>query len=89
MADEAGKADGIVMLRGKAVPVYSLALRLGFAKQEPQYLLVVNADNISIALEIDGIDRVIWIEKDTLEMLPAIARTSQSCLREFFIFEKS
>lgn len=78
--------SGIVMLRGKAVPVYNLASRFGFMEQENRYLLVVKMDDIKIALEVSTIDRVIWIEKEAVISLPAVVRATQMCFREALIY---
>lgn len=78
--------SGIVMLRGKPVPVYSLALLLGFAEQETRYLVVVKVDDIMIALEVSRIDRVIWIEEEAVIPLSDIVRDTQLCFREAIIY---
>lgn len=51
--------SGIVMLRGKGIPIYSLALRLGFVEQEYKYLVVVKMEDIEIALEVEMINKII------------------------------
>lgn len=79
--------SGIVMLRGKTVPVYNLALHFGYMKQETEYLLVVNVDDIKIAPEVEMVDRVIWIEKEAMISLPVIIRTKQPCFQEAFVYE--
>lgn len=79
--------SGIAMLRGKAVPVYNLALHFGYTKQATEYLLVVNVDDIKIALEAGMVDRVIWIEKEAVIWLPVIIRTKQPCFQEAFVYE--
>lgn len=45
--------SGIVMLRGSTVPVYSLASRLGIARQGTGYLVVVKVDDMNLALEVE------------------------------------
>lgn len=77
---------GIVMLRGKAVPVYSLASCFGSGEQENRYLLIVKIDDIKIALEVSMIDRVIWIEKEAVISLPAVVRATQMCFKEVLIY---
>lgn len=77
---------GIVMLRGKVMPVYSLASRFCFAEQETRYLLVVKVDDIKIALEVAMIDKVIWIEKEAIVSLPAIVRDTQPCFQEVIMY---
>lgn len=81
--------SGIVMLRGKAVPVYSLASCFGFAEQENKYLLVVKADDMKIALEVSEIDRVVWTEKEAVISLPGVVRATQMCFREALIYGKN
>lgn len=77
---------GIVMLRGRAVHVYSLASRWGIAKRGAGYLLVVKVDDINLALEVDLISRVIRIKKEAVFTLPAMIRATQTYFREMFVY---
>ncbi len=86
MPNELKSVRGIVMLRGKAVPVYSLASRFGFVEQENRYLLVVKVDDIKIALEVSEIDKVVWTKKEAVVSLPIAVRATQMCFREALIY---
>lgn len=77
---------GIVMLRGKAVPVYSLASRFGFVEQENRYLLVVKVDDIKIALEVSEIDRVVCTKEESVISLPVVVKATQMCFREALLY---
>lgn len=80
--------SGIAMLRDKLVPVYSLASLFGFVEQESRYLLVIKVDDIRIALEVTKVNRVIYIERESVALLPSIIRATQMCFREAVIYEK-
>lgn len=86
MPNELKSVRGIVMLRGKAVPVYSLASRFGFVEKENRYLLVVKVDDIKIALEVSEIDKVVWTKKEAVVSLPIAVRATQMCFREALIY---
>lgn len=88
MPDALGAVSGIVVLRGKAVPVYSLASRFGFVEQENRYLLVVKLDDIKIALDVSEISGVVWVEKEDVIALPGVVRATQMCFREALIYRK-
>lgn len=80
--------SGIAMLRDKLVPVYSLASLFGFVEQESRYLLVIKVDDIRIALEVTKVNRVIYIGRESVALLPSIIRATQMCFREVVIYEK-
>lgn len=86
MPNELEPVRGIVMLRGKAMPVYSLASRFGFVEQENRYLLVVKVDDIKVALEVSEIDKVVWTKKEAVVLLPIVVRATQMCFREALIY---
>lgn len=80
--------SGIVMLRGKGIPIYSLALRLGFVEQEYKYLVVVKMEDIEIALEVEMINKIVWIEEDDVISLPAMVSATQLCFREALVYRE-
>lgn len=88
MSNALKSVNGIVMLRGEAMPVYSLASCFGFVEQENRYLLVVKAVDIKIALEVSEIERVIWTENEAVIPLPAMIRATQPCFREALVYGK-
>lgn len=62
-----GEAGRIAMVRDNVVPVFNLALHFGYAEQEADYLVVVNVDDVKIALEVSSIDKAIWVEKERVK----------------------
>ncbi|MEY8336775.1 hypothetical protein AALB16_01920 [Lachnospiraceae bacterium 62-35] len=50
--------------------------------------MVVNVDDIKIALEVSSIDKAVWIEKEWVKLLPVIVKTAQSCFREVIVYEE-
>jgi purine-binding chemotaxis protein CheW len=65
---------GVISLRGKIVPVYDLASRLGCAGSEDvaeQKIVIVEAANQLAGVVVDDVDEVITVDADQLERLPA------------------
>ena len=65
---------GVISLRGKIVPVYDLASRLGCARCEDvaeQKIVIVEAAAQLAGVVVDDVDEVITVDADQLERLPA------------------
>ena len=74
VAAESGWVRGVISLRGKIVPVYDLASRLGCARCEDvaeQKIVIVEAAAQLAGVVVDDVDEVITVEADQLERLPA------------------
>jgi len=65
---------GVISLRGKIVPVYDLASRLGCAACQDvaeQKIVIVEAATQLAGVVVDDVAEVISVEADQLERLPA------------------
>jgi purine-binding chemotaxis protein CheW len=65
---------GVISLRGKIVPVYDLASRLGCGRCEDvseQKIVIVEAAGQLAGVVVDDVDEVITVDADQLERLPA------------------
>jgi len=63
---------GVISLRGKIVPVYDLAGRLGVDSvvSEESKIVIVETAEQTIGIVVDGVDEVMTIEEDQLEEVP-------------------
>ena len=61
---------GIVNLRGQILPVIDLRLRLGKMPQEDCCIMVVNVENESISILVDGVEKMVDIPKGAILPVP-------------------
>jgi purine-binding chemotaxis protein CheW len=74
VAAESGWVRGVISLRGKIVPVYDLASRLGCTACEDvaeQKIVIVEAAAQLAGVVVDDVAEVITVEADQLERLPS------------------
>jgi purine-binding chemotaxis protein CheW len=70
---------GVISLRGKIVPVYDLASRLGCGRSDDvseQKIVIVEAAAQLAGVVVDDVEEVITVDADQLERLPAADETS-------------
>ena len=64
---------GVISLRGKIVPVYDLASRLGCAREEDvaeQKIVIVEAATGTAGVVVDDVEEVLTVDDDQLESHP-------------------
>lgn len=73
---------GILSLRGQAIPVVDLRLRLELPATEcgpEQRIVIVSLDGMQIGLIVDGVREVLWVEATRIEAnVPMITGASES-----------
>ena len=73
VAAESGWVRGVISLRGKIVPVYDLASRLGCAGCEDaaeRKIVIVEAATQLAGVVVDDVAEVITVDADQLERIP-------------------
>ena len=60
----------ITPLRGQIIPVIDLRLRLGKMPQEDCCIMVVNVENESISILVDGVEKMVDIPKGAILPVP-------------------
>ncbi len=65
---------GIINLRGEVIPVYSLRKKFNRPDKDSddQQYIIVSIGNLSMALEVDGVDQIHNIEDECLHQAPSI-----------------
>ena len=73
VAAEAGWVRGVISLRGKIVPVYDLAARLGIAtdRSEGGKIVIVETSTDMAGVVVDDVEEVLTVEESRLDPLPA------------------
>lgn len=62
---------GIVNLRGQIIPVVDIRLRLGKPTQEDCCIIVVEIDNSTIGILVDGVEKMVDVPKESILSMPA------------------
>jgi purine-binding chemotaxis protein CheW len=79
VAAEAGWVRGVISLRGKIVPVYDLAARLGLATEQPAEggkIVIVETATDMAGVVVDDVEEVLTVEEAQLDAVPAAGSAS-------------
>jgi purine-binding chemotaxis protein CheW len=63
---------GVISLRGKIVPVYDLAARLGLSTQRPEHakIVIVQTGSAMAGVVVDDVEEVLTVDVDALDAVP-------------------
>jgi purine-binding chemotaxis protein CheW len=77
VASRADWVRGVISLRGRIVPVYDLAARLGLASEltEQTKIVIVEAGNETAGVIVDGVEEVLTVEDGQLQDAPGADTT--------------
>jgi purine-binding chemotaxis protein CheW len=65
-------AAGVIALRGKVIPIFDLAARLGIDRAgEPGTIVVVERDGVQVGVSVDEVDEVVTLAADRFQEIPA------------------
>jgi purine-binding chemotaxis protein CheW len=79
VAAESGWVRGVISLRGKIVPVYDLAARLGLQteeKSEGGKIVIVETATDMAGVVVDDVEEVLTVEEAQLDAVPAAGSPS-------------
>ena len=79
VAAESGWIRGVISLRGKIVPVYDLAARLGLATEQPAEggkIVIVETATDMAGVVVDDVEEVLTVEESQLDAVPAAGSAS-------------
>jgi purine-binding chemotaxis protein CheW len=79
VASSVGWIRGVISLRGKIVPVYDLASRLGDARDPdhpPQKIVIVESAERMAGVIVDDVAEVLTVDCDSVEPVPSAADAS-------------
>lgn len=71
---------GVINLRGKVIPVYSLRKKFNLSEKDSkdQQYIIVNIKGSSIALEVDGVDEIKNVENHMVHKVPSIINNGKT-----------
>jgi purine-binding chemotaxis protein CheW len=70
IASSASWIRGVIGLRGKIVPVFDLAARMGLAGSEPGKIVIVEGGAGQVGVMVDDVQEVLTVSCDQLEDVP-------------------
>ena len=79
VAAESGWVRGVISLRGKIVPVYDLAARLGLQSEERAEggkIVIVETATDMAGVVVDDVEEVLTVEDSQLDAVPAAGSAS-------------
>ena len=76
VASEAAWIKGVIGLRGKIIPIFDLAARMGLVdlSAEPGKIVIVETGTGQVGVIVDEVDEVITVTSDMLEDVPSASR---------------
>jgi purine-binding chemotaxis protein CheW len=76
VASEADWIRGVIGLRGKIIPIFDLAARMGLVElsEEPGKIVIVETGTGQVGVIVDEVDEVITVTSDMLEDVPSASR---------------
>jgi purine-binding chemotaxis protein CheW len=77
VASRADWVRGVISLRGRIVPVYDLAARLGLPSELTEHtkIVIVEAGNETAGVIVDGVEEVLTVEDGQLQEAPGADTT--------------
>ncbi|MBV9606593.1 MAG: purine-binding chemotaxis protein CheW [Solirubrobacterales bacterium] len=77
VASRADWVRGVISLRGRIVPVYDLAARLGVPSEltEQTKIVIVEAGSETAGVIVDGVEEVLTVEDDQMQEAPGADTT--------------
>jgi purine-binding chemotaxis protein CheW len=70
VASEVPWIRGVIGLRGKIIPIFDLAARLGLASSDPGKIMIVAGDAGQVGVMVDEVEEVRTVTGDQLEDVP-------------------
>jgi purine-binding chemotaxis protein CheW len=76
VASDADWIRGVIGLRGKIIPIFDLAARMGLVdlSVEPGKIVIVETGTGQVGVIVDEVDEVITVTSDMLEDVPSASR---------------
>ncbi len=69
-ASDARWIRSVIGLRGKIIPIFDLAARMGLAPSEPGKIVIVSGGTGQVGVMVDEVEEVLTVSSDQLEEVP-------------------
>jgi purine-binding chemotaxis protein CheW len=70
VASEVPWIRGIIGLRGKIIPIFDLAARMGLEPSEPGKIVIVSSGSGQVGVMVDEVEEVLTVTSEQLEDVP-------------------
>jgi purine-binding chemotaxis protein CheW len=70
VASEVPWIRGVIGLRGKIIPIFDLAARMGLEPSEPGKIVIVSSRAGQVGVMVDEVEEVLTVTSDQLEEVP-------------------
>jgi purine-binding chemotaxis protein CheW len=70
VASEVPWIRGVIGLRGKIIPIFDLAARMGLEPSEPGKIVIVSSAAGQVGVMVDEVEEVLTVTSDQLEEVP-------------------
>ena len=70
VASEVPWIRGVIGLRGKIVPIFDLAARMGLAPTEPGKIVIISSGAGQVGVMVDEVEEVLTVTSEQLENVP-------------------
>ena len=82
VASEIEWVRGVISLRGRIVPVYDLAARLGAQSEVSEHtkIVIVESGSETAGVIVDGVEEVLTVTDDQIEEVPEADSTLIECI---------
>lgn len=71
VASDAAWIRGVIGLRGKIIPIFDLASRMGLEHSAPDKIVIVESSSGQVGVMVDEVEEVLTVTSDQLEGVPA------------------
>ena len=73
VASDAAWIRGVIGLRGKIIPIFDLAARMGLEPSEPGKIVIVSSRAGQVGVMVDEVEEVLTVTSEQLEDVPSAA----------------
>ena len=70
VASEVPWVRGVIGLRGKIIPIFDLAARMGLEPSEPGKIVIVSSGTGQVGVMVDEVEEVLTVTSEQLEDVP-------------------
>lgn len=79
---------GIMNLHGNIIPIYSLAEKFGYRRENIQNIVVVDVNGMAIGFEVAKVDEILEVGNDHVQPMPQMISNSEKFMTNVADYDK-
>ena len=79
---------GIMNLHGNIIPIYSLAEKFGYRRENIQNIVVVDVNGMAIGFEVTKVDEILEVGNDHVQPMPQMISNSEKFMTNVADYDK-